>query len=69
MPACSVEAVLGAPDVGAVYSHYRGENLPDTGFLNNTLRDAFKIPIDKIAEFVDIFYDTLASTRNLTQDA
>ena len=27
------EAVLKAPDVSAVYSHYRGENLPDTQFF------------------------------------
>src|SRR5579863_1622238 len=37
------EAVLKAPEISAVYSHYRGENLPDTQFFDNALVDKFGI--------------------------
>lgn len=57
------EAVLGAPDLGQVYSHYRGENLPDTEFFTNALRDTFEIPADKIPEFVEVFYESMRSAR------
>ncbi len=29
------EAVLKAPEISTVYSHYRGENLPDMQFFDN----------------------------------
>ena len=61
------EAVLAAPDIGAVYSHYRGESLPDTEFLNNTLRDSFNIPGDKLSEFVEIFYECMRSAQLLDE--
>jgi hypothetical protein len=32
------EAILKAPDISEVYKHYRGENLPDDRFLQNTVR-------------------------------
>ncbi len=35
------EAVLKAPEISAVYSHYRGENLPDMQFFDNALVDKF----------------------------
>ena len=38
------EAVLKAPEISAVYSHYRGENLPDMQFFDNALVDKFGIP-------------------------
>lgn len=57
------EAVLAAPDLAEVYSHYRGENLPDTEFFTNALRDTFNIPADKIAEFMDVFYDSMRSAQ------
>ena len=62
------EAVLGAPDLGEVYSHYRGENLPDPEFFTNALRDNFKIPADKIPEFVEIFYESMRSAQLLDEN-
>jgi len=53
------EAVLRAPDVSAVYTHYRGENLPDEPFLTNALVDTFKIPPEKVGEFRAILLETL----------
>jgi len=61
------EAVLGAPDLGEVYSHYRGENLPDREFFTNALRDTFKIPPDKIDEFLDVFYESVRSAELLDE--
>lgn len=55
------EAVLEAPDIAQVYSHYRGENLPDDEFFTNALRDTFKVPADKISEFLEIFYESMES--------
>lgn len=57
------EAVLEAPDIAEVYSHYRGENLPDREFFTNALRDTFKIPADKIAEFLEIFYESMRAAE------
>jgi hypothetical protein len=45
------EVVLKAPEISAVYSHYRGENLPDMKFFDNALVDKSGIPKDKVAEF------------------
>lgn len=56
-------AVLDAPDLAEVYSHYRGENLPDDMFFTNALRDTFKIPADKVAEFLDVFYESMDSAE------
>lgn len=57
------EAVLKAPDISAVYTHYRGENLPDTQFFDNALVDKFGIPKDKVQEFKTIFFDTLNKAK------
>jgi hypothetical protein len=57
------EAVLKAPDISTVYSHYRGENLPDMQFFDNALVDKFGIPKDKVAEFKTIFFDTLNNAK------
>ena len=67
-----LEAVLKAPDVSAVYSHYRGENLPDMQFFDNALVDNFGIPKDKVADFKTIFFDTLnkaSRSRNTTANS
>lgn len=61
------EAVLAAPDLAEVYSHYRGENLPDREFFSNALRDTFKIPTDKVAEFLDIFTESMRSAELLDE--
>lgn len=56
-------AVLEAPDISDVYSHYRGENLPDGVFFQNALVDKFGIPADKVSEFTDIFVHSLQSAK------
>lgn len=61
------EAVLAAPDLAEVYSHYRGENLPDVEFFTNALRDNFKIPTDKIPEFLEVFYESVRSAQLLDE--
>lgn len=61
------EATLMAPDISSVYQHYRGENLPDAQFFNNALTDKFKIPIEKVAEFTEIFIDTLKTAQLLEE--
>jgi hypothetical protein len=55
------QAVLEAPDFKDVYNHYRGESLPDDTFFVNALTDTFKVPADKIPDFVDVFMESLRS--------
>lgn len=57
------QAVLEAPDIAQVYSHYRGENLPDSEFFKNALRDTFSVPADKIPEFLEIFYESVEAAE------
>ena len=57
------EAVMGAPDISEVYSHYRGENLPDDQFFKNALTDRFHIPADKVDEFLEIFLESMRSAE------
>ncbi len=57
------QAALKAPDIGDVYRHYRGENLPDEQFFDNALVDTFKIPQTKLSEFKAIFLDTLRKAQ------
>lgn len=52
-------AAMQAPVISDVYTHYRGENLPDAEFFDNALTDKFKIPTEKLKEFKSIFFDTL----------
>lgn len=61
------EAVLKAPVISEIVSHYRGENLPDSVFFDNALTDKFKIPPDKLSEFKTIFFDSL-KTAELISD-
>jgi hypothetical protein len=61
------QAVLKAPDIGEVYRHYRGENLPDEQFLDNALVDTFKIPQAKLSEFKAILLDTLRKAELLEE--
>lgn len=61
------EAALQAPDISAVYSHYRGENLPDPQFFLNTLTDRFGIPDDMVAEFSNIFRETMVKAKLLEE--
>lgn len=59
------EAVLAAPIFAEVYGHYRGENLPDSKFLQNALTDKFKVPAEKVKEFVDVFTASLKAAELL----
>lgn len=57
------EAVINAPVIGDVYKHYRGENLPDHKFFENTLIDTFSIPKDKVNEFANVFTESLTYAK------
>lgn len=57
------DAVLTAPVISEIYTHYRGENLPDSEFLDNALTDKFKILKDKLSEFKTIFFESLATAE------
>lgn len=61
------DAVQGAPVFADVYGHYRGENLPDTEFLQNALVDKFKVPADKVSEFLDVFLGSLRASQLLSE--
>lgn len=63
------EAVLAAADISEVYSHYRGEFLPDDKFFNNALVETFAVPADKTAEFREIFLDSLRSAKLLEESS
>lgn len=66
-PADQIEAlrqsILEAPEINDVYLHYRGEDLPDGEFFTNALVDKFKIPSDKVSEFIGIFHSSLDSAQ------
>jgi hypothetical protein len=57
------QAVLKAPGVSDVYTHYRGENVPDDEFFRNALVDTFKLPRDKVDEFKIVFFDDLQDAQ------
>ena len=59
------EAVLKAPVVSDVYKRYRGENLPDREFLVNTAIDSYKVPKERVNEFIDVFIQTLKDAELL----
>lgn len=62
------EAVLKAPLVSDVYKHYRGENLPeDRTFLANTATESFRIPTERVSEFIDVFLEDLESAELLEE--
>lgn len=62
------EALLKAPLISDIYKHYRGENLPEeTSFLANTATESFKIPADRVAEFISVFLEDLQSAQLLEE--
>lgn len=61
------KAVLQAPIISDIYTHFRGENLPDEKFFDNALSDKFKIPTDKLKEFKSIFYESLTSAKLISE--
>ncbi len=61
------EAVLQAPDISDVYKHYRGENLPDDQFLQNTVVEIYKIPAESFEEFKQVFLESLETAQLLAK--
>jgi hypothetical protein len=61
------DAILDAPEISEVYNHYRGENLPDEQFFVNALTERFKLPPDKIVEFLGIFNQDMRSAQLLDE--
>lgn len=61
------EAVLKAPVISEIYSHYRGENLPDSEFFDNALTDKFNLPAEKIGEFKSIFFESLRMAELISE--
>lgn len=61
------EAILNAPVVSAVYTHYRGENLPDQQFLVNALVDKFQVPQTSVTEFLEVFIESLRAASLLDE--
>jgi hypothetical protein len=60
------EGVLKAPVISDVYTHYRGENLPDDlAFLGNTARDVFNVPAERITDFISVFIQALTDAELL----
>ena len=57
------EAVQKAPLISEVYTHYRGENLPDDKFFKNTLNEKFGIPEDEFPNFKQIFLESLQQAK------
>lgn len=57
------EAVLKAPDIREVYSHYRGENLPDDQFFKNTIVETYGVPAESFLEFKRIFIECLEAAQ------
>jgi hypothetical protein len=60
------DSIIKAPVISEIYSHYRGENLPDAQFFDNALTDKFKIPAAKLSEFKSIFFDSLKLAELIT---
>ena len=60
-------AIMNAPEVSEVYQHYRGENLPDDQFLQNTLTETFQIPNENFVEFKQVLIENLESANLLAK--
>lgn len=59
------KAIMNAPGISEVYTHYRGENLPDEQFLKNTAVDKYHIAESKFAEFQNILIESLQDAQLL----
>jgi hypothetical protein len=62
------QAVIETPVLGAVYKHYRGENLPDKQFLRNALVDTFEVPEDRVDDFEQILVENLRYASLLSEE-
>jgi hypothetical protein len=50
------------------HKHYRGENLPaEISFLANTATESFKIPGDRVNEFISVFLEDLEAAQLLEE--
>jgi hypothetical protein len=62
------EGILRAPLISDVYKHYRGENLPEeNSFLANTATETFKIPPNRVNEFISVFLEDLEAAQLLEE--
>lgn len=62
------EALLKAPLISDIYKHYRGENLPEeSSFVANTATETFKIPADRVNEFISVFLEDLKTAELLEE--
>ena len=61
------QALLNAPRFSEVYTHYRGENIPDEPFFSNALVDSFAIPPNKKDEFKELFLESLQTAQLLDE--
>jgi hypothetical protein len=62
------EALLKAPLISDFYKHYRGENLPaEISFIANTATESFKIPSDRVNEFISVFLEDLEAAQLLEE--
>jgi hypothetical protein len=59
------EGVQQAPIIGDVYKHYRGENLPEAQFLNNTAIESYGVQEDRAEFFVQVFTQSLEDAKLL----
>ncbi|HZX01600.1 hypothetical protein [Kribbella sp.] len=53
------DAIQDAPEFADVYNFYRGELLPETQYLTNTLLERFSVPPEKLGEFLQLFEESL----------
>ena len=58
---------MKAPIISDIYTHYRGENLPDSQFFDNALTEKFKIPLNKLSEFKGIFFESLKTAELIVE--
>jgi hypothetical protein len=61
------QCVMNAPVISDVYTKYRSENLPDTQFFVNALRDSFGVPSDQIDDFITVFNKSLKEAELLEE--
>ena len=61
------QCVMNAPVISDVYTKYRSENLPDTEFFVNALRDSFGVPAELVGDFITVFNKSLTEAELLEE--
>ena len=61
------EALLKAPLISDIYKHYRGENLPKSCLSWQYCTESFKIPADRVNEFISVFLEDLQTAELLEE--